>query len=162
MTMVLGTYIPNHATPHAEICHTFVYRWLIAMGIFTGNYPDPLQELNGVTAKPLLWPSPGGSARTNGVINVRIRNIVGFWQGQNLVHSMIAVTPTSWFGANNQGCFGVGTGRIQILNVNGGFPGALIPNLALRMGWVGNGNQWRVMGGQILTVTHRLPLPRHF
>jgi hypothetical protein len=162
MTMVLGTYVPDLQAPHREICHTFVYRWLIARGIFTGNYPDPLQELSGPAAKPLMWPSPGGSARTNGVINVRPGHIIGFWQGQNLVHSMIAITQASWIGANNQGCFGVGTGRVPIPNVNGGFPGALLANPALRMGWVGNGNHWRVMGGQLVTVTHRLPLQRQF
>ena len=44
--MVLGTYVPDHATPHAGICHSFVYRWLIRRGLITGNYPDPLVELN--------------------------------------------------------------------------------------------------------------------
>jgi hypothetical protein len=147
MTMVLGTWVPIPGNnPHNEICHTFVYRWLIGRGLITGNYPDPLRELNTFTAPPILWPSPGGAARVNGGITVTPGQIVGFWNGHQLVHSMIAVTPTSWIGANNAGCFGVATGRVQIADVNGGFPGALLPNPALRMGWVGNGNQWRAMG----------------
>ncbi len=155
--MVLGTYVPDHATPHAEICHSFVYRWLIARGFITGNYPDPLVELNTQTAPPILWPVHGAAARTLGNIHVQAGDIVGFWNGATLVHSMVAITPTSWYGANNQGCFGVGTGRVQIANVNGGFPGSQIPNPLLRLGWVGNGNQWRAMGPVVLTVTYRTP-----
>ena len=157
MSTVLGTYVPDHGNPHAEICHSFVYRWLIARGLITGNYADPLTELNGVTALPLVWPAHGAPARAGGAIQVNAGDIVGFWNGPNLVHSMVAVTSTSWFGANNQGCFGTGTGRTLIANVNGGFPGALIANPLLRMGWVGNGNQWRSMGGTLLTVTYRTP-----
>ena len=164
MTMVLGTWVPDvagHPLDH-EVCHSFVYRWLIGRGIFRGNYPDPLTELDNLSGRQLLWPTPGGAARHNGVIQVRAGHIVGFWDGPNLTHSMIAITATSWIGTRNQTTFGVQPGRQVIANVNGGFPGALIPNPHLRMGWVGNGNQWRVMGGAIATVTHRLPLPRHF
>jgi hypothetical protein len=163
MTMVLGTWVPDLGrSPHHEICHTFVYRWLIGRGLITGNYPDPLQELNGDTALPILWPSPGGPARVNGNITVLPGQIIGFWQGHRLVHSMVAETPTAWVGANNAGCFGVTTGRTRIANVNGGFPGALIANPALRAGWVGNGNQWRTAGGGLVTVTKRSFIPRAY
>ncbi len=140
MSMVLGTYVPDHATPHAEICHSFVYRWFIACGLITGNYPDPLVELNTHTAPPILCAVHGAAVRPNANIHVQAGDIVGFWNG-----------------ANNQGCFGVGTGRVQVANVNGGFPGNQIANPLLRLGWVGNGNQWRSMGGTVLTVTYRTP-----
>jgi hypothetical protein len=130
--------------------------------VFTGNYPDPLIELNGSTAKPLMWSFPGNPARTNGIIHVRPGHIVGFWNGHDLTHSMIAVTPTSWIGANNTGCFGVSTGRLQIPDVNNLPANETIRNPELKLGWVGNGNEWRAMGGNILTVTHRLPFRQQF
>jgi hypothetical protein len=112
VSTVPGTYVPNHANPHSEVCHSFVYRWLIARGRITGNYPDPLQELNGFSGKRLLFTPPGMPARSGGIIQAHPGDIVGFWDGPALVHSMVVVTPTSWSGANNSGCFGVPMGGL--------------------------------------------------
>ena len=161
MTTVAGTYVPNHAYPHSEICHSFVYRWLIARGRITGNYPDPLPELNGISGKRILFTPPGMPARTGGIIQALPGNIIGFWDGMTLVHSMVVITPNSWFGANNAGCFGVGTGRTRIMDVNGGFPGAMIRNANMRLGWVGNNNQWRAMAGTLRVTCRNFPVTNY-
>lgn len=161
--IVLGTNVPEVSNPHAEICHTFVYRFLIARGIYKGSYPDPKTELNDITGAALLWPVMGAPARTGGALRIVLPgDIIGFFDGDHLVHSMVAITFNSWVGANNAGCFGTGTGRTIINDVNGGFAGALIPNESLRMGWVGTGNQWRTMGGKIVNVFYRTPYLKTF
>ena len=177
LTYVLGTQIPDAPVPHVEICHTFVYRWLIASGIYSGNYspsfPNPQEcELNGATAKPLLFPVISGhDARRihptppwvktkpryylNGV-KVERGSIVGFWNGANLSHSMIAITPSSWIGVNNQGCFGVGMGRKTVNDV---------PHFSVRThrcGWLDSGNVWMTPFNQQLTVTYLKPRRRRF
>jgi hypothetical protein len=159
MSYVFGTHIPDHHSPQTEICHSFVYRWLIASGVFTGNYPDPLVEYNGIQAKSLLWQFTGNPARINDVIQVRPGDIVGFWDGPWLMHSMIAITSTSWIGSNNGGCFSDNRiGRIEIQNINS----LLFDGNVRNYGWIGSENQWHSVNGATLTVTHMQPIRRHF
>jgi len=158
MSYVLGTHVPDlGANPNSEICHTFVYRWLVARGRITGNYPDPLINLPQQQAQQILFPVRGQPARAGGAMQVTAGAIIGFWDGGgNLQHSMIAITPTTWFGANNTGCFGTGGGRLQINAVN-----TIVHGGGNHFGWIGPGNQWQ---GQYhgLTVTYKLPPMRHF
>lgn len=161
--IVLGTNVPEVNNPHSEICHTFVYRYLIAKGIYKGAYPNPKSELNDNTGAALLWPFKGLPARSGGALRIVLPgDIIGFFDGNRLVHSMVAITFNSWVGANNAGCFGTGTARTIIDNVNHGFPGSLIPNESLRLGWVGTGNQWRTMGGKLVDVFYRTPYEKVF
>lgn len=162
-TIVLGTHVPDQLQqPNQENCHHFVYRWLIARGLITGTYPNPNETLGNGILRPILWPTPGGSARHNGNIQVRRGHLVGFWQRAILVHSMIAIGPTHWIGANNiQSCGAYRGGRMEFPNIN-----ILLFNNHLpaprHLGWINaNDNQWKHMGG-IVRVTHRLPIARHF
>ncbi len=158
MTTVLGTFIPKQVlTPNLEICHTFVYRWLVARGRITGNYPNPLNQMMQVQAQQILFPIKGQPARAGGVIQVTAGTIVGFWDfGGNLQHSMIAETPTTWIGTNNTGCFAVGGGRISIPNVDQIVQGNNSP-----VGWVGAGNVWQGLYAQF-RVTYKLPPIKRF
>ena len=160
MANVLGTYVPELGRGAAvEICHSFVYRWLIARGRITGNYPDPLIEMTTVQARRILFPTKGQPARVAGNIRVTMGSIIGFWDaGGNLQHSMIAVSPTSWFGANNTGCFGVPGGRRRMNNVDLIVHG---PDRPRHFGWIGAGNQWQAQYA-VLTVTYKLPPMKRF
>jgi len=118
--MLLYTWVPEDAAnPHAEICHAFVYRWLIGCKLFSPTEnTDPIDGPFNGTMKPILWPEGGKPVRVAGVNKVNAGDIVGFFDGNGaFVHSMVAETPTQWVGANNQGCFGTGTARTTIDNV---------------------------------------------
>ncbi|GAA0722846.1 hypothetical protein GCM10009430_25660 [Aquimarina litoralis] len=155
MGIFLSTYVPELGmSPDSEICHTFVYRWLIANGNFTGDYPDPLQNISSVEAERFFFPDMGLPARVGGEVQVRENSVIGFWDhGGVLQHTMLAITPTSWVGANNTGCFGVQGGRTQINDVD-----EFVNGPRSHFGWVGDDNGWQ---GQYqgLTVTYR-DLPR--
>lgn len=150
--IVLGTWVPDDsANPHMEICHAFVYRWLIGRGNMVASpHSDPMTgPFNGEAMKPVLWANTGQPARVGGVNQVAPGDIVGFFDNAGgLVHSMIAETATQWVGANNQGCFGTGTGRTTV-------PDAYANNPPL--GWTDAlGNTFNTMGGPV-TVNYRTP-----
>jgi hypothetical protein len=55
--MLLGTWVPDDAAnPHAEICHAFVYRWLIGRGrMLASPNSDPMNgPFNGAVMGPIL------------------------------------------------------------------------------------------------------------
>lgn len=153
--IILGTWIPeDSANPHMEICHAFVYRWLIGRGrMAIAPTVDPMTgPFNGGAMGPVLWPHGVArrAVRAGGVNAVRAGDIIGFFDTAGaLAHSMIAETPTTWVGANNQGCFGTGTGRTRIQNV--------YTNANPPLGWTdGAGNRFTTMGGPV-TVFCRTP-----
>lgn len=157
MSIVLGTWVPDPGiNPGNEICHDFVYRWLIASGRITGKYPDPLKTLSPMVARQLLFPLAGRPARANGIIKVTPGSIIGFWEGPCLMHSMIAVSPTSWIGANNTGCFGTSGGRIQVNNID-----KIIRTKEYHWGWIGDGNDWQGTMSR-LRVAFSFPPMKHF
>jgi hypothetical protein len=143
--IVCATFVPPHPHPHAEICHGFVYSWLIARGRLN---PQPNIHSTGgpfqpTVMQPILWGQPKQPARVAGINRVSAGDIVGFFDATGtLVHTMIAETATTWVGSNNQGCFGTGTGRGSIQNV-----------YAVRsppVGWVdSNSNKLQSMGGPV-------------
>ncbi|WP_270937955.1 hypothetical protein [Falsiroseomonas oryzae] len=151
--ILLNTWVPEDAAnPHMEICHAFVYRWLIGRGRMLAHATsDPMTgPFNGQVMRPILWPNGGQPVRVAGVNRVSAGDIVGFFAANgDLVHSMVAETPTQWVGANNQGCFGTGTGRTTVPNVYGVRPPVL--------GWLNlNDNTFQTMGGPV-TVVYRTP-----
>jgi hypothetical protein len=154
--MLPGTRVPEDAAnPHAEICHAFVYRWLMGRQLMSpAEKPDPIDgPFNGTVMKPILWPEGGKPVRVAGVNKVNPGDIVGFFDGNGaLVHSMVAKTPTQWVGANNQGCFGTGTARTTIDNVY-----LKMKTHDFPIGWADNiGNRFITMGGEC-TVVFRTP-----
>lgn len=160
MKIVLGTWVPTiNQNPYAEICHAFVYRWLIARGSLLpdARASQVIGPFDGVTMGPILWPGGSGigtPVRVGGINAAAAGDIIGFFDGTGgLVHSMVAETAVQWVGANNAGCFGTATNRTTI------------PNAYNRMnpplGWMNvNNNSFQSMGGA-LTV-HRLSLPVAF
>jgi hypothetical protein len=156
--MLLDTWVPDDsAKPDAEICHAFVYRWLIGRKkILPVEGVDPMTgPFNGTVMKPILWPEGEGvlPVRQAGINQVRPGDIIGFFdKNLALVHSMVAEAEEDWVGANNTGCFGTRTGRTKISNVY----------LKMRtndypIGWVDtNGNKFIAMGGEC-TVVYRTP-----
>lgn len=163
-TLIHGTNVPD-ANHNMEMCHAFVYRWLVASRQITGNPRDPDLVVNGDIARPIMWAPPGLPARINGFIVVMPMMIVGFWQGFTLWHSMIAITSTSWYGTNNTGCFGTASdGRFLIPNVDDSttFVGPAL-DLNQPPGWVNaDDNQWRRADGTIVRVTCKAPTRRHY
>jgi hypothetical protein len=154
--MLLDTWVPDDsANPHAEICHAFVYRWLIGRQKMSPDArSDPMTgPFNGAVMKPILWPTGGQPVRVSGVNPVKSGDIVGFFaENGDLVHSMVAEGPTQWVSANNNGCFGTGTGRTTICNV---YSQRCEANL--KLGWLDeNGNLFKTMGGNC-TVVFRTP-----
>jgi hypothetical protein len=80
--MLLDTRVPDDsANPHAEICHAFVYRWLIGRKkILPDARSDPMtRPFNGVVMKPILWPAGGHPVRVSSVNQVNAGDIVGFF-----------------------------------------------------------------------------------
>lgn len=154
--ILLGTWVPENASnPHAEICHAFVYRWLIGRGRMLPHIAsDPMGgPFNGAVMGPVLW--PGGAAigapvRVAGANAVAAGDIIGFFDANGgLVHSMVAETPVQWVGANNHGCFGTGTARTTIANVYA----VMNPPI----GWMNmNDNTFQTMGGPV-TAHFRTP-----
>jgi hypothetical protein len=144
--IVCGTNVPEHPYPHSEICHGFVYNWLIARGLL--ERVEGINDFGGPfhsgTMQQVLWGNmPKYPVRVGGVNRVQRGDIVGFFDaGRVLIHSMIAETATTWVGSNNHGCFGTGTGRTTIENV-----------YAVRappLGWVDrNSNKLQSMGGDV-------------
>ncbi len=154
VTHVLGTQVPA-AGGLNEICHQYVYRWLVASGRVTGNAPVTVTNL---TARPTLFGVRGQPARVGGNIAVRRGCIIGFWDVNtgNLQHSMSAVAPDNWIGANNTGCFGSPGGRIAFQGV-----GTRVSGGAQHFGWTGAGHRWQGQF-QLLEVTFKLPPRKHY
>ena len=161
-TLIHGTNVPD-ANNNMEICHAFVYRWLIASRQITGNPRDPDLVINGDIARPIMWAPPGLPARINGFVVVMPMMIVGFWEQFTLTHSMIAITSTSWHGANNTTCFGtVSAGRVLIPDIDDSTTFAA-PGLTQPIGWLNDDdNQWRRADGSIVRVTCKAPTRRHY
>lgn len=153
--ILLGTWVPENAiAPHAEICHAFVYRWLIGRGRMVAQLgSDPMDgPFNGVAMSPILWPAgpaAGTAVRTAGVNAVAAGDIIGFFDNLGgLIHSMVAETPVQWVGANNQGCFGTGTARTTVPNV---YAVMVAPGMPIGFNNV-NDNTLHTMGGAVTAV----------
>jgi hypothetical protein len=159
MAMVLGIHVPELGhNPQGEVCHSFVYRYLVARGNIKGAtlaQHDPMQNLMTRDANFLY--SAGGAlpARQNGVMQPTPGSIVIFRDSNNvLMHSMIAINANTWIGANNTTCFGVLGGRITFNNV-----GTILFSLNPRQnGWTGNQNVWSLGSVGNNTVTY-IPAP---
>lgn len=143
MAMVLGVHIPELGNnPIGEVCHSFVYRYLVAKGNI-GNIRiwlnDPMQNLMTIDAT-FLYGLGGLPARQNGAMRPSPGSIVVFRDSNNiLMHSMIAIDANTWIGANNTTCFGVLGGRKTFNNV-----GTILFSLNPRQnGWLNaNDNVW--------------------
>jgi hypothetical protein len=154
--MLLGTLVPEYDDkPHMEICHAFVYRWLIhSQKMLEDARCNPKTgPFNGAVMKPILWPEGGQPVRVSGVNKVKAGDIVGFFaENGDLVHSMVAEEPAQWVGANNTSCFGVPTGRRTICNI---YHQRWEPKD--KLGWLDeDGNLFKPMGGNC-TVVFRTP-----
>jgi hypothetical protein len=157
---ILGTYVPpDRQNPQMEICHGFTYRWLIARGNINETISAANSPFNDGMENILF---PGGRdayqpARAGGVLQVQPGDLVGFFatepqEPQQFAHSLIVVDQNTWFGANNQGCFGLGTGRKKVNFV--AQPWAEFQQGAA--GWQGNGNRWlRPTGGNEMQIVYR-------
>ena len=161
-TLIHGTHVPD-APSNLETCHAFVYRWLVASRQITGSPRDPQQVINGDVARPIMWVPRGLPARVNGFVVVMPMMIIAFWDGPTLTHSMIAITSTSWYGANNTSCFGtLLAGRVLIANVDDSATFAA-PGLTRAIGWLNDDDdQWRRADGSIVRVTCKAPTRRHY
>jgi hypothetical protein len=117
-TMLLGAYVPP-GEGDAEICHGFSYRWLVASGRMP-IHPDvsPVGgNYNGHIMKPVFFPFPRPHyppVRVARTLQVQAGDLIGFFDGPYLMHSLIAEDQTHWFGANNFGCFGSDAGRTRV------------------------------------------------
>jgi hypothetical protein len=145
----LGVYVPERQGL-MEICHGFAYRWLVAAGKLreTVSTDAGVYPFNGPNS---LFLYPGGvagypAARVGGVVQLQAGDLVGMFIGINLGHSLIAVSATQWFAANNAGTFGTSTGRTMV-DFNQGFPNGA--------GWVGNGNQFQRVDHVTADVIYR-------
>ncbi len=132
---ILATYVPP-GEGHAEICHGFTYRWLVAKGKLPLRVAATgIVSFGAVASEAVLFPAGVAgypSARTGGALQVQTGDLIGMFTGQALSHSLIAETPTSWFSANNAGCFGTTTGRTRV-DLTQAFP--------FGAGWQGHGKQ---------------------
>jgi hypothetical protein len=162
-TTVHGTQVPDSPFGNMEVCHTFVYRWLVASRQITGSPRDAQLVNNGDIARPIMWVPRGLPARVNGLVVVMPMMIIGFWDGPTLTHSMIAVTSTSWYGTNNTNTFGTATaGRVLIPNVNDSTTYAHVQG-AQPAGWANEDDeQWRRADGSFVRVTCKPPTRRHY
>jgi hypothetical protein len=158
MAMVLGIHVPELGhNPTGEVCHSFVYRYLVARGNIGRNMValhDPMQNL--MTRDATFLYGPGGlPARQNNAMQPTPGSIVVFRDSNNvLMHSMIAIDANTWIGANNSTCFGVGGGRMTFNNV-----GTILFSLNPRQnGWLGNDNVWSLGSVGNNTVTY-IPAP---
>jgi hypothetical protein len=160
MVDVLGVHVPELGDiPLAEVCHSFVYRYLIAKGNITGKLRhDPLSNLMTVDAE-FLYGTGGEPARRRGRMRPTPGSIVVFRDvGNRLQHSMIAIDAETWIGANNTGCFGVPQGRTTLRNV-----GSIMYSLAPRQnGWTGNDNSFNLGSVGVLTVCYIDPPIVHY
>jgi hypothetical protein len=159
---VLGVYVPE-AEGHMEICHGFAYRWAIAAGKIVENPALPAAApgsvFNAGNVTPVLYPlgyANYPAARAGGAMQLQPGDIVAMFvvppvpHPPSLGHSLIAITATTWFSANNAGTFGVGTGRSQIDTTQnfGIFAGH-------QVGWVDGSNQWMRPDGHAVHVVYR-------
>ena len=160
MATVLGIHVPElGGNPLGEVCHSFVYRYLIAKGNITGNLKhDPLQNLMTVDAE-FLYGMGGALARQAGNMKSPPGKIIVFRDvGNRLQHSMIAIDANTWIGANNTGCFGVPGGRQTISNVGA----ILASDVPKKFGWKGRENLWDLGSVGVLTVSYIDPPVVHY
>ena len=157
---VLGVHVPELGhNPTAEVCHSFVYRYLIAKGNITGKLRhDPLLNLMTVDAE-FLYGNGGQPARTGRQMRAPVGSIIVFRDvGNRLQHSMIAINSNCWIGANNTGCFGVAGGRQTIVNVNS----KLYSDAPKSFGWNGDDNLFDLGTVGVLTVSYIDPPIIHY
>ena len=143
-SLVLNTYVPPAPEGAQEVCHAFAYRWAIAAGKIHENPAYPAAgwiAFNGMNAAPVLYPlglTHYPSARSHGLMAVMAGDILAMYEALPnhtvvLGHSLIAVTPTDWFGANNVQTFGKAPGRTSVSCLAYAAP----------TGWIGSENEWR-------------------
>ena len=151
--IVCGVVVPDAPHPAGEICHAFVYRWLIASQRITGTHWHPDAVSFHTPAVAQIWRGQLGQhatpARRHGTFFSMPGEIIGFWENGGLLHSMVADTSTVWAGANNGGTFG-GDGGRRMITMNSTVytsPAADAP------GWLGDGNRWRRSDGVVVEVT---------
>jgi hypothetical protein len=115
-----GFYVPQ-GEGIGEICHGFSYRWAVAAGKINTEEVSAVTKLyfghNGNNMLERLF--PGGvnhypPARVGIDVQIQTGDIIGIFENVSLVHSLIARTDVKWFGANNQGCFGLPLGRTKV------------------------------------------------
>jgi len=158
MNEILGLHIPYYGNPKNESNFQFVYRYLVAKHLVDGNFPHPANEISMLDAKTLMWTDMGRPARMNGRYNTVLGSLVGFWKNTYLVHSMIAISPGVWVGANNQDVFGIELGgrqKIPLMNIIYNPPNN-------KMGWLDDSNKWKTPMGTMLDVTFKLPSIKYF
>ncbi len=157
MATVIGVHVPELGdNPLGEICHSFVYRYLVAKGNIKGQKikdHDPMRNLMTVDAEFLYNANGEGlPARVGGIMQPTMGSIIVFKDtGNRLQHSMIAIDNDTWIGANNTTCFGVAGGRQTIAGV-----GAILrTQTPAKFGWVNDGgNRWDLGSIGILTVNY--------
>jgi hypothetical protein len=156
--VVLGVYVPPGEGSN-EVCHRFAYRWAVAAGKMreTGGVEAAAGGGNGDTMGPVLYPGGFASlaaARANRMTNVQAGDIIAMYEirpvplSPLLGHSLIALTATHWFGANNVQTFATAPGRTEV-DVTAPKPPAR---------WVDGGNRWKraVDDGVVSVVFRRL------
>jgi hypothetical protein len=147
-----------------ETCHQFVFRWCVAKGyIAMANPANPAMPGSPQMFRQVLFTIKGAPARVGSAMMVRTGMILGFWNGADLMHSMIALSPTKWIGANNVGCFGT-SGRLtrqSIKNIHRIVIPPPYPPPNGSLGWWGDGNDWLSPYG-VLQVTCKYPPKRSF
>jgi hypothetical protein len=156
----LGVYVPvgEGKDGQMEICHGFAYRWLVASGKLqeTVSAAKSVTPFNSQTSL-FLYPGGGGAypaARVDGVVQVQAGDLIGMFFNGGLVHSLIAVSATRWFAANNSGTFGKGPGRTEI-DFTQRFPTIGTGDTAYQVGWVGQGPQFKRVDGHVADVIYR-------
>jgi hypothetical protein len=143
-SFLVNTFVPSAPEGDQEVCHAFAYRWAIAAGKIQENPAFPAAgriAFNFQNAAPVLYPlglTHYPSARSHGVMSLMAGDIVAMYEtlanhAVVLGHSLIAVTPTDWFGANNVQTFGKAPGRTSVTTLAYAAPS----------GWIGSENEWR-------------------
>jgi hypothetical protein len=149
---VLGVYVPLVIRETSEICHGFAYCWLVAAGKLPLTAPVKGKALGYENALHILYLGGVGDfqpARVDGVEQFAAGDLIGMFEGQTLVHSLIALSRTQMFSANNTGTFGVAQGR-RLIDFTQGFRTKPFP-----VGWVGQGNKFKTANGIDVDVIYR-------
>jgi hypothetical protein len=147
--------VPAAPEGGGETCHVFCYRWLLQAKRITGKVPKAGETMDAQRAIAYLGVrSTDAPARVNGELALEAGDVVSFWLGDKLVHTMIAEQPDSWVGMNNGGCFaGGGTSRQRFDGIGTRVAGSQRPIPKGAEGWVGNGSEWhRPSDNQIVEV----------
>ena len=115
-TYINGTKVKSPTGP-GELCHHFVALWLQAKGKLPGGTKP--ESINAHTAGNVFFPGGLGlPARRGGRIEVVRDSVIGFYEGGQLMHSMIAISPITWTGSRNENTFEAAGNRVVFHNVH--------------------------------------------